>query len=137
MKKFTLYFVLLLSTSFAVNSYASSPSYKVVSKCFFIYAPITETGRDMNIQSIFSYGQKRMSWIGGYIKANEKNSSFTKVFEDNIATNKKYAIILENKLRKSIKEKNAAEFNTIMSYSIGCDRTLGIKSTDVPKIPKL
>lgn len=137
MKKLALVFIIALPILFVVNSYASTPSYEAVSKCFYIYAPIAETGRDMNIRSIFSYGQKRISWIGGYMKANEKNTIFTKVFEENIAINKKYAVILENKLRKAIKEKNTIEFDTIMGYSIGCDRTLGMKSTDIPQMPML
>ena len=58
MKKASIYFVALLLTSLSINGFSKPVSYKVVTKCFFIYAPIAETGRALNIQALFSYGQK-------------------------------------------------------------------------------
>ena len=110
-------------------------NFKTVSKCFFIYAPITEAGRDMNIPSIFTYGQKRMAWFMGFMKANEKNEKFTYTFEVNLNKNKEFAIALEEQFRSSIKNQQLESFDEIISFANGCDRFLGIKTKDSPSLP--
>lgn len=123
--------ILFLSTP----SNSTPLNFKTVSKCFFIYAPITETGRDMNIPSIFIYGQKRMAWFMGFMKANENNEEFTYAFDVNLKKNKGFAIALEKQFRSSIKQQQRESFDEIISFANGCDRFLGIKTKDSPSLP--
>ena len=128
MKKKLLYICTLLSIAASATSFGATPSYKVVSKCFFVYSPIAETGRDLNIPALFSYGTKRITQVASFIKANKQNLKFIKAFEGSIATNKKNAIALEKKLRRAIESNNETEFNAVMEYSMSCDKSLNIKN---------
>jgi len=137
MSKNLIFMVVLMMLFLSTPSKSAPLNFKTVSKCFFIYAPITETGRDMNLPSIFTYGQKRMAWYMGFMKANEDNEKFTSAFDVNLKKNKGFAIALEKQFRTSIRKQQRNNFDEIISFANGCDRFLGIKTKDSPSLPVL
>lgn len=111
---------------------AAEPSDETVSRCFFVYAPIFEAGKDLQNQLIFIYGQKRIAWAGGYVQAKQKNLSFKRVFENNLPENKKNGLALKNRLTKAIKSADVNEYLAVMSIARQCDQRLGLPSNDIP-----
>jgi hypothetical protein len=85
-----------------VHAQMTNPSYEVVSRCFFVYAPITELGRDLPHPQLYQFGQTRIGWAGGYIQANQNNAAFKQVFESNLDQNKKMARQIETALKQAI-----------------------------------
>jgi len=108
------------------------PSYEEVSRCFFIYAAIFEVGRDHNKPQLFQFGQTRSSWAGGYVQANQNNQAFKRVFENNLAANKRTAIQILDSLPTAIANRNQSAFNAIINQAVVCDRSFGIRTSGLP-----
>lgn len=124
-------FVLFCSAS---HGQILNPSFETVSRCFFVYAPITEFGRDLPHPQLFQFGQPRIGWVTGYIQANQSNSTFKQVFEANIGKNKEMAVQLESSLRRAISARSQAAFSSVMDQAIACDRALGIRTSVLPSL---
>ena len=118
-----------------VYAQMANPSFEAVSRCFFVYAPITQLGRDMPHLQLFQFGQPRMGWIGGYTQANQNNASFKQVFESNLKENKRMAGEIETSLKQAIFTKNQRQFSNILSKAVDCDRTLGIERFRHSRLP--
>jgi len=112
--------------------YGAESYHETISRCFFVYAPISEVGKEIQSQQIVLYAQKRFAYIGGYTKANMNNPEFTKVFEGNMKVNKQKGIALQNRLRKAIQSEDSDAFNQVMNTARKCDKQLGIGSEDIP-----
>lgn len=110
----------------------TNPSYEAVSQCFFVYSPIAELGRALPHAQLFQFGQSRIAWVGGYIQANQNNTSFRQVFEINLERNKRMAIQLESSLKRAIQSRNQSQFLIAINRAIDCDRMLGIRATALP-----
>lgn len=109
-----------------------NPSYEAVSRCFFVYAPITELGRDLPHAQLFQFGQPRIGWTGGYVQANQNNASFKQVFENNLDRNKRMGIQLESTLKLAIQSRNQSQFSAVINQAVECDRVLGIRTATLP-----
>ena len=120
-------FAVLLSISVV---YGAEPNHETISRCFFVYAPIFEVGREIKNQELFIYGQKRFVYIADYMKAN--NPEFNKVFEANLQVNKQKGIALGNRLKKAIYSRDINAFIQIMNIARNCDMQLGLQSEDIP-----
>ncbi|MDI4634720.1 hypothetical protein J7U46_16790 [Pelomonas sp. V22] len=112
----------------------ATPSFETVSRCFFVYAPITELGRDLPHQSLFHFGQPRIGWAAGYVQANQNNAVFKQVFESNLEKNKRAAVKLETMLRRAIQSKDQGQFQRAINQAVDCDRALGIRTSDLPNM---
>ena len=113
---------LFMFSSLAVA--ANSP-YEVSSKCFFVYAPVFEVGRDTGGEKLKNYGQVRMAWISGYIQTNKSNAEFNEVFNRNLKINKAMGIALEERLRNALRSRTQKAFNSVLDEVTACDRQLG------------
>lgn len=131
MKFLAVYLVIGLLFSFGL-AYGAKPNYETVSRCFFIYAPIFETGRDLQIQPFVLYSQKRIAWATGYIQAQQNNIAFKKVFEDNLTSNKKNGTTLEETLKNAIRSGNTNAYFQVMNVARNCDLQLGLPSNEIP-----
>ena len=111
-----------------------NPSFETVSRCFFVYAAITELGRDLPHPQLFQFGQPRVGWVGGYMQANQSNATFTRVFEGSLPRNKEMAVQLQSSLRRAISARNQSAFSSVIDQAIACDRALGIRINFVPSL---
>ena len=121
--------------AFAFSSaQAQSPSYETVSRCFFVYAPITQLGSDLPHAQLFQFGQPRIGWVGGYVQANQSNAAFKQVFESNLDRNKHMGMQLETSLRQAILSRNQGQFASLLNQAVDCDRALGIRTAPLPTL---
>ena len=118
----------------AASAQPASPSFETISRCFFVYAPITEVGRDLPHPQLFQFGQPRMGWIAGYIQANQSNARFKAVFEGRMAENKRFGVQLEQKLKQAIAARNQSQFNAVVNEAVSCDRQIGIRTDFLPRL---
>ena len=117
-----------------IPAVAADPSYETISRCFFVYAPIAQVGRDRPHAELFQFGQARAAWIGGYLQANKSNSAFKQVFEGNLEKNKQAGIQIENVLVRALNTKDQSRFSWAINQAISCDRLIGIKTEFLPKL---
>ncbi len=110
------------------------PSYETISRCFFVYAPINQLGRDLPQEQLYQFGQPRIAWLAGYVKANQNNPAFKQVFESSLNRNKKMATQLENSLRQALATKNQRQFSAVIDQAVACDHALGIKTIGIPSL---
>ena len=116
----------------AAHAQVAKPSYETVSRCFFVYAPITELGRDLPHAQLFQFGQPRIGWATGYIQANQNNSAFKLTFESSLETNKRMANQIDAMLRQAIQSRNQTQFAAALNRAVDCDRALGIRTGYLP-----
>lgn len=126
--------VAISSLFFVSAAQAVNPSFETISRCFFVYAPILETGEKLLHPELFQFGQARIGWVGGYIQANQSNLEFKRVFEGNLAANKRAGLELEKSLMKAVASRNQSLFSTIINEAISCDRLIGITTKVIPKM---
>ncbi|MHB1401647.1 MAG: hypothetical protein ACYCWB_04515 [Thiobacillus sp.] len=119
---------------FVSTTQAANPSAETILRCFFVYAPILETGEDLRHHELFQFGQARVGWIGGYNQANQFNPEYKRVFEANLAANKRIARELKKSLTKAVKSRNQSLFSSVIDEAISCDRSIGITTKFIPKI---
>lgn len=105
-------------------------------RCFFVYTPIMQAGRDLGRADIASFGQKRMSVIYGYLKACEQNPS-CKADADQIFRNTEELTrdsnSLEDQFKYSIRTGDQAAFHGVIHQARLCDEKVGLTdTTDVP-----
>ena len=112
----------------------ANPSYETVSRCFFVYAPITELGRDLPNAQLYQFGQPRLGWASGYLQANQNNTAFKQIFESSVEKNKRMAIQLENSLKQAVATRNQPQFSSVIEQAVACDRALGIRTTSIPAL---
>ncbi|WP_168366004.1 hypothetical protein [Dickeya zeae] len=107
---------------------ASTPSPQTIIKCFFVYAPIFETGKNVGSKQLEKYGQLRVSWMGGYIQSHQNDESFKSISTKKLEEYKSHGVILEEKLTRAIKTKDQPLFNSVLDEATECDRQVGIKN---------
>ena len=112
----------------------TNPSYETVSRCFFVYAPITELGRDLPHAQLYQFGQPRIAWAGGYVQANQNNVAFKQIFESSLEKNKRMAVQLENSLKQAVATRNQSQFSSAIEQAVACDRALGIRTAGIPAL---
>ena len=106
------------------------------SRCFFVYAPIHEVGRDHNHAGLSTYGQLRLMFVVGYFKANESNSAMwsNPVFQNNWEKSKLTAEQLEKELLDALKDDDESQFDDVIKKAVACDVLLGIETKWIPKL---
>lgn len=126
----------LIAAAVAVSTWtwAADPTYQTISRCFFVYAPIAQVGRDYSHAELFQFGQARVSWIGGYIQANQSNLAFKQVFESSLAANKRAGIQIENALISALDNRNQSQFSWAVNQAISCDRLIEIRTDFLPRL---
>lgn len=122
----------VLGIFYAGTAHSIEQKYSVLSRCFFIYAPIFETGKKLQNSAVFIYGQKRISWVGGYIQGQQNNPAFEAAFEHDLKINKKAGIDLDSRLAKAILTSNVEEYSAVMAVARECDKLLGLPTNDIP-----
>ena len=119
--------ILLLSIN---TVYASN--YTEVSRCFFIYAGIFEAAKETLNNPVFIYAQKRIAWATGYVQANKNNSTFIKVFDNNLTENKKSAAHIKSLMKNALHNKDVSLYKQAMNVARSCDKAIGLPSSDLP-----
>ncbi len=125
---------LFCASNLTVSAQQVNPPLEEVARCFFIYAAITEVGRDLQKPQLFQFGQSRSSWAGGFLQANQDNPQFKKVFESNLQANKQLGIRILDALPQIIRTKDIGRFTAILNQAAACDRTVGIRTAGFPPI---
>ncbi len=113
-------------------THAADPSFEKISRCFFVYAPIFQVGRDTPHTELFHFGQVRVGYMGGYVQANKSNPHFKQVFERDLSTNKQFGIHLEGLLKAAIAARNQSLFSSVINEAVICDRSIGITTNSIP-----
>lgn len=122
------------STIFSISAHATEPSFNTISRCFFVYAPIFQVGRDIQHTELFQFGQVRVGYMGGYVQANKLNPHFKQVFEGNLSANKRAGIKLEYTLKEAISSRNKQLFSSVINEAVNCDRQIGILTDFLPTL---
>lgn len=112
----------------------STPTFADLSRCFFVYAPIAQVGRDFPHPGLLQFGQPRVARIGEYVQANRSNSAFKQIFEGNLQVNKEAGIRIEDTLRSALRTQNSAQFLWSLEQATSCDRVIGIQTGDFPEM---
>ena len=129
-----LRWTLLLIVAAASQAVAQSPSYEVISRCFFIYAAAHEAARDMVQPLLFQYTQPRVGWMAGFMTGHQSNEAFASIFDANITSNKQFAMKIDRQIRAAIKTQNSAAFDAVIDETLSCDAALGIKAEWRPRL---
>lgn len=125
---------LVLGVATAVPATAQSASYEVISRCFFVYVAAHEAARDTAHATLFQYTQPRIGWMSGFIAGNQTNEAFGRIFNANIATNKQFATKIDDQIRASILDGNAAAFDAAINATLACDTALGFEAQWRPRL---
>ena len=131
-----------IATSNTVNTAAASThtrnlprlSFEEAARCFWIYAPIVQVGRDFPHNELFQFGQGRMVWYDGFIKANKENPALKRAFESGIKEYKHAGLQLGDDLRESLSTNNHKLFTSVIDAAVSCDKILGIRTEFMPRI---
>jgi hypothetical protein len=123
-----------VATLSSLSAHSAEPSFETISRCFFVYAPIFQVGRDVPHTELFQFGQVRVGYMGGYVQANKSNSHFKQVFEGNLSENKRAGIQLESSLKSAISSRNQSLFSSVINEAVACDRQIGIRTDFLPKL---
>lgn len=99
---------------------------EVVSRCFFIYAPIYEVGAKLHDGKLRSYATQRLMYVRGVIEASKSDLVFKRTFEGKLERNKAAAVLVEEDLLRAHKSKDAIRFNAVLAKASACDRELGL-----------
>lgn len=112
----------------------AAPTFDVISRCFFVYAPIFQVGRDRPHTELFQFGQPRVAWVGGYVQANRDNPTFKRVFEANLDANKRAGIKIEETLVQALNTGERGRFSWAINEAISCDKLVGIRTDFLPRL---
>jgi hypothetical protein len=134
MKNIILLFVVALSTLCSLPARSADPSFEIITRCAFVYAPIFQAGRDIPHTELFHFGQVRVGYIGGYLQANKLNPQFKQVFESTLSANKQAGVQLESSLKRAISTRNHTLFSSVINEALDCDRLVGIRTDFIPKM---
>jgi hypothetical protein len=126
--------VAISSLFFVSAAQAANPSFETISRCFFVYAQIFEAGEKLTHQELFQFGQARIGWVGGYVQANQSNPEFKRIFDGNLAANKRAGLELGNSLMKAMASRNRLLFSAVINEAISCDRLIGISTNFIPEM---
>lgn len=116
------------------SSTAQQVTHEAVSRCFFIYAASHEAARELGHRRLFQYIHPRIGWMTGYMHANQSDPTLARIFEKNLNSNKQRAIGLDKKIRRAVRTRDPASFDTAVDHLLNCDRELGIDSKWRPKL---
>ena len=103
-------------------------------RCFFVYGPIVQVGKDISHAEIHRFGQDRMTALKPYIDSNVADPHLNKVFQDNLVRNKAFGKAIEETLLKSIFQRDEKAFLSVFQEAVTCDNKLGIATTFIPKL---
>jgi hypothetical protein len=120
--------------SFADIAQAENPSFETISRCFFIYASVIQSGEKLPHPELYQFGLGRVGWIGGYVQASQTNIEFKRIFEANLAENKRAGKKLEQSLMAAVISRNQIQFSNDINEAINCDRLIGITTKFIPKM---
>ena len=109
-------------------------SFEDVSRCFWVYAPIVQTGRDFPHDELFQFAQARMVWFDAFLKANQGNPALKTVFENGITQYKQAGLRLQDSLQEALSTNNGRIFASVMDAAVSCDKTLGIRTQSIPRM---
>lgn len=102
-------------------------------RCFFVYAPVFEVGRDEKIPQLMAYGQKRIAYLTGYIRAREDFRPRTgDPSPTDLRNYKEHGISLERRLRNALSTADRIAFEGVMSHARQCDLDIGLPTKDIP-----
>lgn len=116
------------------SSAMANPSFETISRCFFVYASILQSGENLPHPELYHFSQGRIGWIGGYLQANQSNPEFKRVFEGNLAVNKRAGAQLEKSLMNAVASRNQSQFSAVINEAVDCDRLIGIATKFIPKM---
>lgn len=122
------------TVAFPNSILAADPSYETMSRCFFVYAPIAQVGRDRPHPELFQFAQGRVAYIGGYVKANKANRAFEQVFKSKLEANKQAGIHIEEVLVTALNGRDQSRFSWVINQAISCDRLIGIRTDFLPRL---
>jgi len=83
---------------------------------------------------LFTFGQSRVGYVGGYVQALKNNAAFSRIFEDSIPKNKNHGIILQEKLAKALKNGDQKQFSAVLKEAVACDKLVGIETKWLPRL---
>ena len=129
LKQMTALAALALAANAAL---AADPTHGAISRCFFVYAKIFETARNLENTPVLIYGQKRLAWVGGYLQAQQNNPQFKSVFEGNLKANKQAGVAIGVRLTGAIRSGDVREYTAVMNIARECDKQLGLPTNDIP-----
>lgn len=119
---------------FASTVGAANPSFEIVSRCFFVYANILQAGERLPHPEIHQFGLEKIGWVGSHLQAHQSNLEFKRVFEVNLAANKRAGVQLEKSIMDAVASRNQAQFSAVINKAVECDRLIGITTKFIPRM---
>ena len=116
------------------NASDAAPSHDDIARCFWIYAPMHELAKEMQLVQLQSFTLGRVGWLGGYLQANINNQQFKYSFENDLKNKKSQGIAMKESMRDAIVSMNEKKYEEIISKAIECDKIIGIKTEFIPPI---
>ncbi|MGH8616401.1 MAG: J domain-containing protein [Burkholderiales bacterium] len=118
----------------AKASTSDAPSFAHASRCFWVYAPIAQAGRDLPHPELLRFGQERLKWYDAYFKRNKGSPEFRQAFENSRVRYEASGSDLYKSLVESLATENPKKFTAAIDAAVTCDRLLGIRTPYVPKM---
>lgn len=116
------------------NTSKAAPSHDDISRCFWVYAPMHELAKEMQLVQLQSFTLGRIGWLGGYTQANINNQQFKYSFESDLKNKKSQGIAMKGDMREAILSMDEKKYEEIISKAIVCDKIIGIKTEFIPLI---
>ena len=112
----------------------SGPSFAHASRCYWIYAPIAQTGRDFPHAELLRFGQERLKWYDAFFKRNKGNPELKRVLENSMERYEPSGLKFHNLLQEALSTSDPKMFAAAMEAAVTCDKILGIRTQFVPKM---
>ena len=103
-------------------------------RCFWVYAPIAQVGREFPHRALFLFGQERIRWFESFLKTQGDNPSLTQAIESGEQRYKDSSIGFQNALRVALADNDHTMFASAVDAAVACDRRLGIRTKLVPRL---
>lgn len=98
----------------------------IVSRCFFVYAPLYEAASQTGNERLRSYSLQRLMYVRGILDAGKNDPLLAKSFERNLAENKRRGIQIERRTIEAYRAGDVQQYNSQVAKAETCDKELGL-----------
>jgi hypothetical protein len=99
---------------------------ELISRCFFVYAPIYEVAGQTGDTKLRTYALQRLMYVRGLTESLRSDPVFERVFTENLSRNRSAGIAIERMLPQAIRAGDATSYNAQLDIAAECDRQFGL-----------
>ena len=103
-------------------------------RCFWIYAPIAQVGREFPHDGLLQFAQARVRWFDAFLLAHKDDPDFDRTIEAGLYRHKTPSLHFHDALSEALATRDQRMFATAMDAALACDQSLGIPTQLVPRL---